>query len=124
MGDDAHLQSALVKLFSAQQHLHNHVVATFFSANQARVQRLLGKSVVMPGLLKTSLVLTSMFIGLGLSYQALASEANVEPVSTCLEVQMMCEDVMSYMQYSLPEAPVKAPLSTPSSSELPMSFSR
>ncbi|MDP3970528.1 MAG: M56 family metallopeptidase [bacterium] len=101
VADDENLKKALLKVIDQPPSLSNNFGVTYFSVTDARINRLLGNQAVMPryGRGLAVLVVTALLLTIG--SQAFGSEEITLAIQSCLEVQQMCEEVMSAPLMSL-----------------------
>ncbi len=95
VGDDAMLSRALGKVLEFSQNSAG-LAATFFSPTQLRINRLIGESVPRPRFTPLLGVVITLALVLGATYTAAAQSDNSQEVlSTCIQEQPMCVDVIS-----------------------------
>lgn len=100
VADDVNLSSALVKLLNTRVVPQAGVFAAFSSVIDVRMNRLLGHAQVLPGYV-TILIIAFVIIGaMAYGYTTFAYDTDMDVVQNCLQVQPMCQEVMSYVQMS------------------------
>lgn len=95
IADDAALQRALIKILEADS-TQPELAATFFSAAELRINRLLGNPAQRPTSRWLVIFMVLFVSSLALSYQAIAKEdIQQTALSACMAEQPICQEIMT-----------------------------
>lgn len=96
IADDTALQRALVKILEADS-TQLKLAATFFSAAELRINRLLGNPIQRPTSRWLVIFMVLFISSLTLSYQAIAKEdIQQTALSACMAEQLICQEIMTH----------------------------